>query len=264
LNELMKLAMEEGPSTVSLLIDAITEKTKELGVANPLTYSQEHTWNDIWSMQTTQVMDSIRRRFLKRQYGMQYGRDSRIAEMVEQGLQAFKSNVAVMFVDIRGFTKWSADKSPDEVVGMLNKQYEVVSRIINSGGGRVNKLMGDGILAYFLEHRAAECPFVATRIQEAVATAGLLPVGVGCDYGEVIMGDMGQEVRLDYTLIGSVVNYASRMCDSAGKGEVAISSTLYERLGEENRNKIENSHSINRIKVRIKPTDPELDAIILK
>ena len=264
LNELTKTAMEEGPSTVSLLVDAITEKAKDLGVANPLTYSREHAWNDIWSLQTTQVMDSIRRRFLGRQYGMQYGTDSRIAEMVEQGLQAFKTNAAVMFVDIRGFTKWSSDKSPDEVVGMLNKQYEVISRIINSSGGRVNKLMGDGILAYFLEHRVADCPVVATRIQEAIGAAGLLPIGIGCDFGEVIMGDMGQEVRLDYTLIGSVVNYASRMCDSAGKGEVALSSRLYERLGEEDRNKIERSHSISRVNVKIKPTDPELEAIILR
>jgi class 3 adenylate cyclase/glyoxylase-like metal-dependent hydrolase (beta-lactamase superfamily II) len=264
LEELTKTAMEEGPSTVALLIDAITEKANDLGVANPLTYSREHAWDDIWSLQTTQVMDSLRRRFLSRQYGMQYGTDSRIADMAKQGLQAFKTNVAVMFVDIRGFTKWSSDKSPDEAVGMLNKQYEVISRIINSSGGRVNKLMGDGILAYFLEHRVADCPVVATKIQEAVGATGLLPVGIGCDYGEAILGDMGQEVRLDYTLIGSVVNYASRMCDAAGKGEVVVSNRLVDTLDKKTRSKLAQSGSMEEIRVKIKPTDPELGAIILR
>jgi adenylate cyclase len=169
-----------------------------------------------------------------------------------------------MFVDIRGFTKWSSDKSPDEVVEMLNKEYEVISRIIHSGGGRVNKLMGDGILAYFPEYKAVDCPLVGLRIQEAITASGLLPVGVGCDFGEVIMGDMGQEIRLDYTLIGSVVNYASRMCDSAGKEEVTISKRLFDKLSEQTRKELTDTHSAKTIKVKIKPTDPELEGIILK
>lgn len=265
LDELMKAAMGEGPSAVSLIMDAMTEKARKMGVSNPMiSTSQEHEWDNIWSVQTTQMMDSVRRRFLSRQYGVRYGIDSKIAEMVERGLKAFKTNVAIMFVDIRGFTKWSSEKPPDEVVEMLNKEYEVVSRIIHSGGGRVNKLMGDGILAYFPEHKAVDCPAVGLRIQQAVAAAGLLPVGVGCDFGEVIMGDMGQEIRLDYTLIGSVVNYASRMCDSAREGEVALSKRLFEKLSEQKRQELTDSHSAKTITVQVKPTDPELEGILLK
>jgi class 3 adenylate cyclase len=264
MNELLRAAMSEGPSTVSLLIDTITEQAKKMGVSNPLTHSQEHEWDNIWSLETTRVMDSVRRRYLSRQYSMRYGTDKEINEMVKRGLQAFKTNVAVMFVDIRGFTKWSADKSPDEVVEMLNKEYEVISRVVHSGGGRVNKMMGDGMLAYFPEYKATECPMVGMKIQDAVTAAGLLPVGVGCDFGEVIMGDMGQEIRLDYTLIGSVVNYASRMCDSAREGEVAISRRLFEKLGEDRQKKLTDSHAMKTVTVKIKPTDPELEGIILR
>lgn len=264
LQELMKAAMAEGPSTLALLIDTVSEKAKELGVANPLTYSQEHEWNNIWSLQTTQILDSIRRRFLSRQYGMRFGTDTKVGDVVKRGLQAFKTNVAVMFIDIREFTKWSADRSPDDVVLMLNRQYELTSRTINSCGGRVNKLMGDGILAYFPDYKLSDCAVASMKIHEAIASGGLLPVGIGCDFGEVIMGDMGQEVRLDYTLIGAVVNNAARMCSSAGKGQMAFTKRFFETLSPDARNRLASSYSAEAMKVRVKPQDPEIEAVLFK
>jgi adenylate cyclase len=79
-----------------------------------------------------------------------------------------------------------------------------------------------------------------------------------------MLGDMGQEIRLDYTLIGSVVNYASRMCDSAREGEVAISRRLFEKLGEDQQKRLTDSHAMKTVTVKIKPTDPELAGIILR
>ncbi len=264
LDDLMQVAMEEGPSTLALLIDAISEKARDLGVANPLTYSKQHKWNNIWSLQTTQLMDSVRRRFLSRQYGMQSGADSSFSDITKQGLQAFKTKVAIMFVDIRAFTEWSAEKSPDEVVGMLNRQYELTSRLIHSRGGRVNKLMGDGILAYFPEHKLSECVISAMEIQDAIPKSGLLPAGIGCDFGEVIMGDMGQEVRLDYTIIGAAVNFAARMCSSAGKGQIALSGRMYERMRDQTKRQIMETYSMETIRVKVKPTDPEQKGILFK
>ncbi|GAB4351986.1 MAG: hypothetical protein Kow0099_36170 [Candidatus Abyssubacteria bacterium] len=264
LQELMRAAMGEGPSTLALLVDTVSEKAKELGVANPLTYSQEHQWNNIWSLQTTQILDSIRRRFLSRQYGLRFGTDAKVGDVVKRGLQAFKTHLAVMFIDIRGFTMWSADKSPDEVVAMLNRQYELTSRILNSFGGRVNKLMGDGILAYFPEYKLSNCATAAVRLHEAIANSGLLPVGIGCDFGEVIMGDLGQEVRLDYTLIGAVVNFAARMCNSAGKRQIAFTKRFYEGLNPESKEELAGAYSVEAIKVRVKPQDPEMEAVLFK
>jgi len=99
----------------------------------------------------------------------------------------------------------------------------------------------------------------ATQIQKAIGEANLLPVGVGCDFGEVIMGDLGQD-----TLIGAPVNFAARMCDSAGKGEVAITKRLFETLSEDLRETIIRSFSAKQIKVKIKPKDPELEGILLQ
>jgi class 3 adenylate cyclase len=262
LDGLMEIAMQEGPSTVSLLIDSITEKAAKLNVANPLTFSRVHKWNEIWSLQSTQIVDSVRKRFLTRQYGLRFESDSSINDIIKQGLLAFKTDVAIVFIDIRGFTKWSAEKSPEAVVGTLEKELELIARIINSSGGRVNKILGDGMLAYFPVSKLADCIGAALEIQEAVGENNMLPAGVGCDFGEVIMGDIGQEARLDYTLIGAPVNFAARMCDSAGPGETAVSRRFLEQLDDGFREKLQESRRIEKIEVKIKPGDPMLEGFL--
>ncbi len=262
LDELMNAAMEEGPSTVALLIDNISQKSDELGVGNPLTYSRVHRWDNIWSSKTTQVVDSVRRRFLTRQYGMRYGGDTDTQAVLQQGLQAFKTNVIAMFIDIRGFTNWSADRPPNEVMGMLDREFELMSRIITSRNGRVNKIMGDGMLAYFPEHAFSGFIDAAIDIQRAVGENRLLPVGVGGAFGEVIMGDLGQENRLDYTLIGAIVNYAARMCDRAAGGEIALTDGLFDILDEQSKTAIAASFSSQTIKIKLKPSDPEVGGVL--
>jgi class 3 adenylate cyclase/glyoxylase-like metal-dependent hydrolase (beta-lactamase superfamily II) len=263
LDELMGIAMEEGPSTVSLLIDSISKRAGEFGVANPLTASRVHRWDKIWSSKTTQIIDSVRRRYLTRQYGLKSGEESDTHAVLQQGLQAFKTNVVAMFVDIRGFTRWSADKSPGEVMGMLDKEFDMMARIINAGGGRVNKIMGDGMLAYFPEHKISNFMGAAIKIQESIEELDLLPAGIGGDFGEVIMGDLGQEARLDYTIIGATVNFAARMCSSAGGGEIGVSGRLFRKLDEESKKAMAASYTPTAIKVKIKPTDPEVEGVLL-
>lgn len=264
LDELMNYAIQQGPTSVPLLIDSISQKAKEMGVANPLSYSRIHKWNQIQSVRSTQVLDSIRKRFLSRQYGVLYGDDSNIKQILQQGLQSFKVRLSVMFIDIREFTKWSKNRPPDEVINMLNRQHEIITKIINSNGGRVNKIIGDGILSYFPENLIDNSIIIASKIHKLIAENKLLPVGIGCDFGEVIMGDLGEETRLDYTLIGETVNFASRMCDSAGKGEVSITDKLYERLSKKLKEQIKRLPSFENIKIKIKPTDPEVSGIRFK
>jgi class 3 adenylate cyclase len=258
LNDMMDMAVQEGPSTISVLLDVITTRASDLGVANPLTFGKLHRWDSIQSVKSIQIVDSIRRRFLSNQYSMMHGND--VSSGVMQGLESFKTSVAVMFVDIREFTAWSSRRNVDEVVSMLNRQLELISKIINSNGGRVNKILGDGILAYFHEQKLPRIITIARMIHEAIRENMLLDVGIGCDYGEVIMGDLGEENRLDYTLIGPVVNFASRMCDSAGKGEVAMTVRLYEKLKRESGDSAV-PNSVERIKVRMKVSDPEIEGV---
>jgi class 3 adenylate cyclase len=102
----------------------------------------------------------------------------------------------------------------------------------------------------------------AIGIQRAVRENRLLPVGVGGAFGEVIMGDLGQETRLDYTLIGAIVNYASRMCDRAAAGEIAITDGLFDLLDEQSKIAMAASFSSQTIDVKLKPNDPEISGVL--
>jgi class 3 adenylate cyclase len=148
--------------------------------------------------------------------------------------------VAVLNSDIRGFTKISEAEPPEQVVAMLNDYIRVQAEIVNAAGGSIDKFMGDAVLAIFedpdMERRAVEC---ALAIQEAVTRLNAtrparrpVRVGVGVAVGEVVMGNMGSHDRMEYTVIGSTVNLASRLCGVAGPGEVIVSDELTRALGE--------------------------------
>jgi len=259
LDELLQIALKEGPSTVTLLIENITNRAKKMDVTNPLIGSKIHKWDNIQSTQSIQFFESIRKKYLKKQYElMSDSKSNNLDTVFEKGLLSSKVNVAIMFIDIRGFTDWSSDKSASEIVKTLNTQHELVSKLINSGGGRVNKILGDGILAYFPQNKLPECIGVAKRIHDIINESNLLEVGIGCDFGEVILGDIGEHSRLDYTLIGKTVNFASRMCDSAGKGDIAITNRVFENLEDDVKDEIMQLKDIQEIKVKIKPKDPEI------
>jgi class 3 adenylate cyclase len=258
-DELLDRALKAGPSAISLLLDSITEEARQLGVANPLTFERLHRSGDMFTLQSTRAMELIRNRFLSRQYGLT---DRQKADgIITQGLESFKVQVVVMFADIRGFTKWSSERSPGEVVDLLNREHGVIAKIINSGGGRVNKILGDGVLAYFPESKMDQAISVAEKMHKEIDKNGYLPTGIGLAYGDVIMGDIGEEARLDYTLIGPVVNLASRMCDIAKKGEIALTKEFYDLLSDIPRKRIQSNPKRETIGLRLKPTDPETEAV---
>ncbi len=143
-------------------------------------------------------------------------------------------NVAVIESDIRGFTRISERLRPEEVVKMLNTYIRVQADLIEGEGGSIDKFMGDAVLAIFegplRAERAARC---ALAIQQAVHRMNLeqafavpIHVGIGLSLGEVVMGNMGSEHRMEHTVIGSVVNLAARLCSLAGPGEILMGGAV--------------------------------------
>ena len=260
LNELMNTIAKEYPLFLSILIDTVLAKASAMGVSNPLTRGRIHSSENIQTDNGSQLLDSLHKKYLSRQYSIMSDKKS-TEEIMLQGLKALKANVVLMFIDIRGFTRWCADKQPDTIMDTLSHQHALISKIINSSGGRVNKIFGDGILAYFTEDYTSQSIKVADKIQHMIIEKHLLPVGIGMDLGKVIMGDLGEDARLDYTLIGSSVNMASRMCDSAEKGETAITMHLYNNLNDKLKTAISCLKSKEEIKVKLKASDPEIKAI---
>jgi class 3 adenylate cyclase len=127
---------------------------------------------------------------------------------------------AALFVDIAGSTSLVLRTGPEEMVGLLNRFFEVVVEAVEDEGGLVNKFEGDAALCVFgapaeLDDPAAAALRAARRIVDAVRAAGEVDVGVGVSCGPVWAGQVGAASRLEYTVIGDPVNEAARLTELA-------------------------------------------------
>lgn len=145
--------------------------------------------------------------------------------------------VSVLFTDIRQFTTFSENHTPQEVMGMLNSYFSIVNKAVHEAGGMINKFGGDSAMAIFgaplsltpeeTARRALKAALsIRIRMTEANAQrvrAGLevLHIGIGINTGEVITGNIGAEDRFEYTIIGDAVNVAERMQSLASEFTVS-------------------------------------------
>ncbi|HOY68464.1 MAG TPA: adenylate/guanylate cyclase domain-containing protein [Candidatus Ozemobacteraceae bacterium] len=136
---------------------------------------------------------------------------------------------AVLFAAPAGFGSLLHERTPESLVALLNRHLTVLSGMIRSQGGEIDKFIGEKILAVFdaerygdLERASRAAAAAARNMSEAAARleGGLaLPLGIGIVSGPVLAGIMGTpEVRLEYTVIGDTVNSAARLCELALKG----------------------------------------------
>jgi adenylate cyclase len=148
-----------------------------------------------------------------------------VVERLIEGKTEVKSeirNVCVMFLDIRNFTAFSENKSPAEVVDYLNDVFEATIDAVVSRHGIVNKFLGDGYMAVFgapiHEDNASRAAVdaaldIVERVERLVAAGKIPPtkVGIGLHTGDAVVGNIGSAQRREYTVIGDVVNVASRI-----------------------------------------------------
>ncbi len=147
-----------------------------------------------------------------------------------------RRSVTVFFSDIRGFTNWSEKHTPEEVIDMLNKLLSFQAEVVQQYGGDVDKFVGDELVAVFQgkdkEQRAVNAAIHIQKQVSSMLTEGEkeLAVGIGINSGEVVMGAMGSENRMDYTVLGSTVNLGARLCSAADKYQILISEPVYLNL----------------------------------
>ena len=132
-----------------------------------------------------------------------------------------RATLAIMFVDIRGFTNLAERTTPEETARILGRYREIVSDEVERGRGVVDKFIGDGALAIFgLEGTPGEAARSAIETGEALLARiaewdlggdGPIRAGVGVHIGEVTVGVVGEERRLEFTVIGDPVNVAARI-----------------------------------------------------
>ena len=156
--------------------------------------------------------------------------------LTDRDLGGQRKEVTVFFSDIRGFTKWSEKRPPEEVISMLNETLSFQAEVIKKHGGDIDKFVGDEMVAVFegdkKDRRAVQAAIdIQQKATEILLAAGLeIAIGIGINTGAVVMGAMGSDNRLDYTVIGNHVNLGARLCSAAGPHEIILSENTARNL----------------------------------
>lgn len=130
--------------------------------------------------------------------------------------------VCVMFLDIRDFSRYAAAAKPEAVMAYLNTLFDFMIDVVNSRQGIVNKFLGDGFMAVFgapvddaesCGHAVEAALEILARLEQLNDSGKIHPtrVGIGLHTGEAVTGNVGSTRRREYTIIGDVVNLASRI-----------------------------------------------------
>ena len=174
-----------------------------------------------------------------------------VNEILKEGQEALalggkRTHIAVLFVDVRGFTTMSerlADE-PEKVVEILNRYLSLIAECILKNGGTLDKFVGDAAMAFWGAPLPQE-DYVMNAVKAAAdmvkGSAALseqlqeefgqtVSFGIGIHMGDAIVGNMGSVQRMDYTAIGDTVNTAARLEAAAPGGTIYISRTVANAL----------------------------------
>ena len=187
------------------------------------------------------VQETLERRRIYDLFG-RYVPRSVVAELIAKpadrvlALGGDKRELTVLFADVRGFTTFSDTLPPETVLGHLNAVLRLLVQAAFEEKGTVDKYIGDAVMVLFnapiqqVDHceRAVRA---ALKMQASLASSPL-SIGIGIHTGIAVVGNVGTAERLEYTAIGATVNLASRLCESASRGEIVISEEVYERLSD--------------------------------
>lgn len=157
-----------------------------------------------------------------------------------------RRHIAVLFVDIRGFTTISESLEPEQVVEILNEYLSLVAASIQNWGGTLDKFIGDAAMAIFnapndlddYVFRAVCAAYEISRNANYLQTkyndryGKPVTFGIGVNCGEAVVGNIGSLNRMDYTAIGDTVNTASRLEANAKAGQILISEAVLDAVGD--------------------------------
>ena len=172
-----------------------------------------------------------------------------VEEILKEGTENLKLggktvDIAVLFVDIRGFTTMSERLSPEEVVHILNQYLSMTSACVERYNGTLDKFIGDATMAFWgaplkdddaIYHAACTALDIVKGAEELSEklkkeVGEEIHVGVGVHYGPAVVGNMGSEKRMDYTAIGDTVNTSARLEANAPGSTVYISKAVADAL----------------------------------
>ncbi len=154
--------------------------------------------------------------------------------------------VSVVFADVVGFTPLAEARDAEQIVALLNELFSVLTEIVFRHGGTVDKFIGDCIMAVWgapvaQEDHAARALAAAEDMMRFLETANEgwrekydleIRLGIGVNSGEALVGNIGSDKRMEYTVIGDVVNVAARLEAIAQPNEVLVAGSTRDLVGE--------------------------------
>lgn len=220
------------------------DKVKAFGAGGVDYITKPFQIEEIWARVETHLVLKSAREFLKDKNRFLEYTFSRFVspEVVEamkgkpisELLKMERSELTVLFADLRGFTAMANEMTPERIQETLNSFLEVMVARVQDAGGMMDKFLGDGFMALFgapfrqFDHarRALNASIAINRAHsqwiKGRSMAGLpcRPLGIGLATGETVVGAYGTHNRMEYTALGHTVNLASRLCGAAGPGEI--------------------------------------------
>ncbi len=174
-----------------------------------------------------------------------------VGELLREGTDALGlggklCDIAVLFVDIRGFTTMSEILTPQEVVSILNRYLSLTTDCIMKNHGTLDKFVGDCTMAIWNAPIEQEdyvmnaCKAAVDMVEGSKALSQELlekfgrtvSFGIGVHCGSAVVGNIGAEMRMDFTAIGDTVNTSARLEANAPAGKIYISREVVDRLGD--------------------------------
>ncbi len=159
----------------------------------------------------------------------------------EAPLGGVELEIAVLFADVRGFTSMAERLQPAQVAALVNRFYSAATDVLSKQDAVIDKLAGDQVMALFvpgLARRgpALQCAQAAELLLQAVGYGGgeevWLPLGIGLDFGNAFVGNVGSGEVKDFTALGDVVNTASRLQAQAQAGQIVLSERMYAQVAD--------------------------------
>lgn len=157
-------------------------------------------------------------------------------------MEGKRTDITILFADIRGFTSYSEKQTPERLVAVLNRYLAAAAEAVLAEEGTVDKFLGDAVMAWYnapvpQSDHTLRAVRTALAIRNAIENlyAELPPeahlsFGVGIHYGEAVLGLIGTEKKLEYTAIGDSVNTTKRIQENSRKNQIMISEDAYKRV----------------------------------
>jgi len=203
----------------------------------------------IFNVSLKSFKEQQQKNFVTRQFGRYISPDL-VKSIIEQGIDiqlgGISKRITILFLDIRGFTSLSEKLTPAEVVDILNTKFTMITNTALQFNGTIDKFIGDAAMILFnapldVEEHERMAVLTAYHIQQNLKPIreqllekyGVeVAIGIGIHTGNVVIGNIGSYLRMDYTAIGDTVNTASRIESGTTAGQILVSEDIYDATKE--------------------------------